>query len=120
MAIMTAGMHSPGMGAGIGLAGFLLHRQRINIRSQSDARFPGVARQTDCGGGGSGNPGGKRNIQPPQFRADHVSSLMLFLGKFRNRMEALSQTDRVRQGGGKSTLDVRHYHAVHPPSTTRL
>jgi hypothetical protein len=35
-------------------------------------------------------------------------------------MEALSQTDRVRQGGGKSTLDVRHYHAVHPPSTTRL
>ena len=91
VSIMAAGVHSVGKGTGVGESGLLLDGKTIDVRSQGDARFGGIADEAYRGCRGVGNAVDMRNSQPVQFGANDSGRLEFLKGQFGNSMQAMPQ-----------------------------
>ena len=108
VAVVAAGVHPAGVGAGVGEAGPLLDRQGVDVGPEGDAREGHVADPGDGRRRRVGHAGDELDPEPGQLGADQLGRLVLGVSELRDAVQPVAQLDRRGECRGHGGVGDGH------------
>lgn len=97
VSVVSAGVHSPGAGGGVGEAGGFGDGEGVDVGAEGDAGFGAVAEDGHGRGGSAVDAGGEGDAEACELATDRFGGVELFVGGLRDAVERVTQFDRVAQ-----------------------
>jgi hypothetical protein len=106
--VVPAGVHHAGVGGGVGQAGVLGDRQRVDVGPQRDARLRWISDPGDGRRRRIGHAGDELDAQAGQLGADQLRRLVLGVAQLGDLVQPVAQVDGGGERGGQVRIGPCH------------